>query len=81
MKIDAETEDPEIIAQLIDGAYEATAPTTEATAHGLGGSDLASVRDDADRDLLSMATKGETSRQYRRKARRASAPIASVLAS
>lgn len=62
MKIDAETEDPEIIAQLIDGAYEATAPTTEATAHGLGGSDLASVRDDADRDLLSMATKGETSR-------------------
>lgn len=61
-KLRVETEDPETIAQLIDRAYENAAPTTENAAERLGGPDLASVRDDADRDLLSMATKGETSR-------------------
>lgn len=61
-KLDIVIESPETIAQLIDRAYEAARPDTDATASVLGSPDLDAVRDDADRDLLSMATKGETSR-------------------
>ena len=61
-KLDVETQDPETIAQLIDRAYESAASTGENSALNLSSPGLAAVRDESDRDLLSMATKGDTGR-------------------
>ncbi|RNC81189.1 MAG: type II/IV secretion system protein [Phycisphaera sp.] len=56
-------EDPEFIAKLIDAVYEAHAPDTTSAALALTDSaELESVRDETDRDLLSIATKGDTGR-------------------
>ena len=55
--------DAEVVARCIDQAYETLAPDTAGTAVKLTeGSSLDAARDEADRDLLSMATKGDTSR-------------------
>jgi len=63
LPIEVTIEDPELIAKLIDQSYEALAPDAGQAASDLGGSsELDTVRDESDRDLLSMATKGETSR-------------------
>jgi len=56
-------EDAETIARLIDETYESLPPdAAEAASKLTGGSTLDAVRDESDRDLLSMATKGETGR-------------------
>ncbi|HED54124.1 MAG TPA: type II/IV secretion system protein [Phycisphaerales bacterium] len=61
--IEVSFEDPETIAVRIDKSYESLAPDVSGAAADLRETgSLETVRDESDRDLLSMATKGETSR-------------------